>query len=123
MIRREVLDELKSRKWPNEDIFGIQLALEEALVNAIRHGNDEDATKRVHVECHLADDLVRIQIVDEGSGFDPAQLPDPTAEEHREAPSGRGVLLMRRFMDRVEYNEKGNVVLLEKQRTRQAEKD
>ncbi|HBO44546.1 MAG TPA: ATP-binding protein [Planctomycetaceae bacterium] len=116
-VRREVLEELKRHDWSKHDVFSIHLALEEALVNAIEHGNDLDPGKRVQVRCQLADDLVRIEVVDEGPGFDPAQVPDPTDDEHRERPGGRGVLLMRRFMDRVEYSSKGNSVVLEKRRS------
>jgi len=116
-IRQEVLRQLHQRQWAKHDVFSIHLALEEALVNAIRHGNALDAAKEVHVQCRMSDDLMQIEVADQGNGFDPAGLPDPTDHAHRETPSGRGVLLMRRFMDRVEFNEKGNVVLLEKRRT------
>ncbi|MBN2215750.1 MAG: ATP-binding protein [Pirellulales bacterium] len=120
-VRQEILRQLKQRKWGKHDVFSVHLALEEALVNAIRHGNALDAAKTVHVWCRMSDDLVRIEVTDQGNGFDPARLPDPTDHEHRDIPSGRGVLLMRRFMDRVEFNEQGNAVLLEKRRTPAAE--
>jgi len=116
-VRREVLQQLKRQKWLKHDVFGIHLALEEALVNAIRHGNTLDAAKTVHVQCRVSDDLVQIEVTDQGAGFNPAALPDPTDNEHRVIPGGRGVLLMRRFMDRVQFNEKGNGVLMEKRRT------
>jgi serine/threonine-protein kinase RsbW len=117
-IRREVLWQLRQQKWDNRDVFSVHLALEEALVNAIKHGNALDAAKQVRVRCGLADDLMRIEVIDEGNGFDPGGIPDPTVGEHREMPGGRGVMLMRRFMDRVEFNEKGNAVVLEKRRTK-----
>ena len=104
--------------WVDHDIFSIHLALEEALVNAIKHGNGLDLAKQVRVRCRMSDDLVQIEIADEGEGFDPTRVPDPTDEHHRECPNGRGVMLMRSFMDRVEYNERGNCVLLEKRRTK-----
>jgi serine/threonine-protein kinase RsbW len=116
-IRREVLRQLRQRKWPKYDVFSVHLALEEALVNAMTHGNGLDAAKQVQVRCRLADDLVQIEVTDEGEGFDPNRLPDCTDEQHREIPSGRGVMLMRRFMDHVQYNAKGNAVVLEKRRT------
>jgi serine/threonine-protein kinase RsbW len=116
-VRREVLGQLRHRNWIKHDIFSIHLALEEALVNAIEHGNNLDATKFVHVQCRLSDDLMQIEVSDQGNGFDPDNLPDPTDRQHREIPGGRGVLLMRRFMDRVQFNEKGNAVLLEKRRS------
>lgn len=117
-VRREVLRQLKRQHWDQHDTFSIRLALEEALVNAIKHGNALDATKQVRVRCRMSDDLIQIEVVDEGNGFDPESIPDPTNGERREMPDGRGVMLMRRFMDRVEFNDKGNGVLLEKQRTR-----
>ena len=116
-VRREVLRELQRHHWSKHDVFSIHLALEEALVNAIEHGNEFDPEKQVRVCCQLADDLLRIEVTDEGPGFDPAKVPDPTDEQHLENPGGRGVLLMRRFMDRVEYSAKGNAVVLEKRRT------
>jgi serine/threonine-protein kinase RsbW len=116
-IRREVLRQLRQQRWDKHDIFSVHLALEEALVNAIRHGNRLDAAKQVRVRCDLSDDLMRIEVADEGNGFDPNGIPDPTDCEHREMPCGRVVMLMRRFMDRVDFNAKGNAVLLEKRRT------
>jgi serine/threonine-protein kinase RsbW len=70
----------------------------------------------VHVECEVSADRVRVAITDEGPGFDPASVPDCTAEERLEAPSGRGVMLMRSFMTSIEYNAAGNAVVLEKVR-------
>jgi serine/threonine-protein kinase RsbW len=70
----------------------------------------------VHVDCHVSRDHVRVEITDEGQGFDPASVPDCTLEERLEAPSGRGVMLMRSFMTRITYNAKGNSVVLEKSR-------
>jgi serine/threonine-protein kinase RsbW len=116
-IRREVLRQLRQRKWPKYDVFSVHLAMEEALVNAMYHGNRLDASKQVQVRCRLADDLMQIEVADEGDGFDPNRLPDCTDEQHREIASGRGVMLMRRFMDRVQYNAKGNAVVLEKRRS------
>ena len=112
----EVLDELKSHGWGEHDIFGIHLAMEEALVNAITHGNRLDEDKQVRISCRMSPELVRIEITDEGEGFDPAAVPNPTDPGRLEAPGGRGVLLMRSFMSRVEYNAPGNRVVMEKQR-------
>jgi serine/threonine-protein kinase RsbW len=64
----------------------------------------------------VAAERVRIEIIDEGEGFDPAIVPDCTLEDRLDVPSGRGVMLIRSFMTRVEYNEKGNAVVLEKAR-------
>src|SRR5208337_3774200 len=89
-VARQVLDELLSqlevRHWQQRDIFAVHLATEEALINAIHHGNGCDLRKTVHVICLLSGDLVRIEITDEGGGFDPSTLPDPTCDDRLHAP-------------------------------------
>lgn len=116
----EMLAELDRHEWPAADKFGIHLAAEEAIVNAILHGNRLDPRKQVHVICTVSRDRFRIDIADEGEGFDPALVPDCTQAERLEVPSGRGVMLMRSFMNRIEYNAKGNRVVLEKTRSPEA---
>ena len=118
-LLQEILQQLEKHDWIQHDIFSIHLAMEEALVNAIRHGNRLDTSKHVHVACRMKPDLVRIEITDEGEGFDPSSVPDPTDPDHIEAPSGRGLMLMRSFMSRVEYNDVGNHVVMEKERAKQ----
>ncbi|MFN7813911.1 MAG: ATP-binding protein [Planctomycetia bacterium] len=113
-IMDELLEQLDRHGWSATDKFGIHLAAEEAIVNAILHGNRLDPRKRVHVICTISPDLFRIDITDEGDGFDPALVPDCTQEDRLTVPSGRGVMLMRSFMTRIEYNAKGNRVVLEK---------
>jgi serine/threonine-protein kinase RsbW len=119
---REVLDELltqlREKEWGQHDVFGIHLAMEEALMNAIKHGNRLDPRKCVRVACKLADDRVRIEVADEGPGFDPRAVPDCTDDDRLEIPSGRGLMLMKSFMSRVEYNDTGNSVVMEKDRVR-----
>jgi serine/threonine-protein kinase RsbW len=119
-IIHEVLKKLRTHGWTREEIFGVHLALEEGLMNAIKHGNGSDASKRVHLRCHLSPERILIEIRDEGLGFNPAAIPDPTQEMNLEAPSGRGVMLMRAYMSRVEFNECGNCVTMEKQRGNRA---
>ncbi len=116
-LLEEVLRELEVRHWGRHDLFGVHLAMEEALVNAIKHGNRSDSTKRVQVCCRVSPERVRIQITDEGQGFSPDRLPDPTDPDRLEAPGGRGVMLMKAFMSRVEYNGPGNSVILVKERS------
>jgi len=113
----EVLAQLEVHEYTPKDIFSVHMAVEEALVNAIKHGNGLDAHKRVRVACHLSKVRLRIEIEDEGSGFDPNQVPDPTDPGNIELPCGRGLMLMRSFMDNVEYNKAGNRVVMEKHRT------
>lgn len=115
-VLEDVLAALERLQWVQHDIFSVHLAMEEALVNAIKHGNRNDASKQVHVDCRIAADLFWIQICDEGPGFDPNQVPDPTDDDRLDVPSGRGIMLMRSFMSRVEYDVRGNCVVMEKRR-------
>jgi serine/threonine-protein kinase RsbW len=115
-ILNEILKQLEKHHWQEHDIFGVHLAIEEALVNAIKHGNRLDQHKRVHVVCHVAPDRVRVEITDEGQGFDFTQVPDPTDPSNLESPCGRGIMLMKSFMNRVEFDESGSRVVMEKQR-------
>ena len=115
-LLEEVLQQLQRQHWIPHDIFSVHLAMEEALVNAVKHGNRLDTTKQIRVTCRISPDLLRVEIADEGEGFDPAIIPDPTDSRHIESPTGRGIMLMRSFMSRVEYNDVGNRVVLEKER-------
>jgi serine/threonine-protein kinase RsbW len=103
---------LESSAAHTHDVFSIKLALEEALVNAIKHGNQLDKSKKVHISYRLHIDRFEIQITDEGPGFDPADVPDPTAIENLERPCGRGLMLMRHYMTEVTYNQCGNSVTM-----------
>lgn len=116
----ELLAELEASGWPTKDVYGVHLALEEALVNAIHHGNKDDSSKYVELRFYLTDDKVRLEIEDEGAGFDPAKLPDPTDDEFLDRPNGRGVLLIRTFMTRVNYLGRGNVCVMEKETSQPA---
>jgi serine/threonine-protein kinase RsbW len=112
----DLLRELSSAGWSDQEIFGVHLAVEEAVVNAIKHGNQLDENKQVSVSCRLLRDRLWIEIIDEGIGFDPQCVPDCTADENLCAPNGRGIMLMRSFMSRVQYSPQGNCVVLEKER-------
>jgi serine/threonine-protein kinase RsbW len=102
--------------WSDKQIFHVRLALEEALVNAIHHGNGGDPTKAVRVWWDVRPDEVEAVIEDEGPGFDPSHVPDPCESENLDRPCGRGLLLMRAFLTTVSYNEQGNRVSLYKRR-------
>jgi serine/threonine-protein kinase RsbW len=112
----EIAVQLEVLGWGAQDSFGVQMALEEALTNAIRHGNRMDTSKAVRLACHADDRQVEIEIADEGPGFRPEEVPDATAPENLEKPSGRGILLMRAYMDQVEHAGAGNIVVMRKQR-------
>ena len=98
--------------YPPQDLFAVGLALDEALVNAIKHGHRRDPRKRVEVRYRVDPGEVRVEILDQGPGFDPARVPDPRAAENRGRESGRGLLLMRAYMTWVRHNERGNGVTL-----------
>jgi serine/threonine-protein kinase RsbW len=112
----EVLQELQARHWCQHDVFAVHLAMEEALVNAIIHGNRLARDKHVRISCRMSPELIRVEIADEGPGFDPDTLPDPTTPDRLGCPGGRGVMLMKAFMSRVEWGESGNRVVLERRR-------
>lgn len=115
-VQERIVKMLEDLDFPTRDVFGVRLALEEALVNAIKHGNRMDPAKQVRIHWAINSESVRIEIEDEGTGFRPEDIPDPTAEENLEKPSGRGIMLMRAFMSEVGYNASGNRVTLVKRR-------
>jgi serine/threonine-protein kinase RsbW len=107
-LQSEVSAALHAHAYDDAAAFAIRLALEEALVNGFRHGNKGNPDKRVTVLCVIDGEHVRLEVTDEGEGFDPGSVPDPTAEENIEIPSGRGIMLMRAYMTTVEYVPPGN---------------
>ncbi|MDR1483376.1 MAG: ATP-binding protein [Planctomycetaceae bacterium] len=112
----QAMEQLETTEWSSKEKFAINMALEEALVNAVQHGNDSDPNKNVHFVCRLNDNLIYVRIEDEGPGFDPDAIPDPTDAEHILDNHGRGVLLIKSFVTRVRWNEKGCVIEFEKER-------
>ena len=113
-IQEVIEGSMRALEYGEHDIFGIRLALEEALVNAIKHGNNMDRTKQVRIAYRVQRELFEIQITDEGTGFDPCDVPDPTAVENLERPCGRGLMLMRYYMSEVAFLEGGNSVRMTK---------
>jgi serine/threonine-protein kinase RsbW len=97
-----------------EAVSDVEIALREALANAIIHGNHEDRRKHVHVTCRCEPDEVSIAVKDEGSGFDINTVPDPTTRKNIEAAHGRGILMMKSLMDEVSFEEGGVVVHMRK---------
>jgi serine/threonine-protein kinase RsbW len=108
---------MAAAEYPGRDVFGVQLALEEALVNAVKHGNGGDPARSVCVGYRVTDRRVLAEVQDEGPGFDPRQIPDPTASENLDRPCGRGVLLMQHYMTWVRYHVPCNRVTLCKERS------
>lgn len=100
--------------YSQRDVFGMRLAVEEAIVNGVRHGHQYDPTKQVLVQYKVRPDRVLVRIQDEGPGFRPTDVPDPTALDNLARCSGRGLFLMQNYATRVRYNTRGNSVTLSK---------
>lgn len=102
------------RAHVREESLGInfRVGLSEALANAMLYGNERDPNKRVRVEVCVAGTRVTARVTDEGEGFDPKSVPDPTEPANITKPCGRGLFLMRKLCDEVRFNEKGNSVTL-----------
>ncbi len=115
-VQAEIEQALQQGQFGEHEIFGIKLALEEALINAIKHGNQMDQSKKVHIAYRVHGDRFEVTITDEGPGFDPEDVPDPTAPENLERPCGRGLLLMRHYMTEVAHRDRGRAVIMAKVR-------
>lgn len=92
--------------------LNLRVGLSEALANAMLYGNCRDPRKRVRIEARITPDEVRVRVTDEGHGFDPDKLADPTLPANRRRLGGRGIFLIRKMMDHVEFNEKGNAITM-----------
>lgn len=108
---------LEDLGWEGRDLFHIHMAVEEGVVNAIEHGNKRQPDKSVHILFKASSDVVEVEITDEGEGFDPTTLPDPTEEDQLDKPRGRGVHLIRQLMTESRYNAKGNSLYMRKNRS------
>jgi serine/threonine-protein kinase RsbW len=108
--QKKILDEVADRGFNSQSAFAIKLALEEAMINAIKHGNKLDPKKKVHIKTRITPLQAEIEIEDEGPGFDRGDVPDPTCEENIEKCSGRGILLIEAYMNNVEWSHGGRRV-------------
>ena len=106
-VQARILDEVGKFKYNSDSAFAIKLSLEEAVVNAIKHGNKLDVTKRVFIEALVGPDQTELTIEDEGPGFQRAEVPDPTSPENLEKCSGRGILLIEAYMNGVSWSNSG----------------
>ena len=116
-LEQRILSVVRSLGFCEDDLFNLRLAMDEALINAIMHGNHGYEHKRVVVSLTATDDFVQVRVRDEGDGFDIGSLFDPTEEEHIHDTHGRGVFLIRQFMTEVTFNEKGNEITFGLRRT------
>jgi len=105
----------KEKKAISKDtLFDIKLCVEEAIRNAVVHGNENKADLPIEISFSIKGDKIKITICDSGKGFVFGDLPDPTDGKNLHKESGRGIYIMHRLMDKLEYNEKGNCVTMEK---------
>ncbi len=111
-VCNQILSKLEDNSFSKDDIFAIHLTLEEAVINAVKHGNKMDPNKKVTVSYSIDSEKVEISITDEGNGFSPESIADPRSGDGLFKPGGRGLLLMNSYMDIVKYNERGNSVFM-----------
>lgn len=106
-VQKRILEAAERHGFSGESFFALRIALEEALVNAIKHGNRLDPQKKVHVEARVTPKRAEILVEDEGAGFDRTCVPDPTHEDNLEKCSGRGILLIEAYMSEVQWDRGG----------------
>jgi len=112
-IVESAIDEMMSKIGIKQENYGkILVSTMEAVNNAILHGNNLDVEKMVDVEISYKAKMLRIKIKDEGRGFIPENVPDPTTPENIEEINGRGIFLMTRLADEVKYSKRGNSVTM-----------
>ncbi|MHC4130936.1 MAG: ATP-binding protein [Planctomycetota bacterium] len=104
----KIVSELQVANFNKDDIFAVHLALEEAITNAVKHGNKMDPDKKVKIKYKITSDKVEISITDQGDGFIPDRVPDPRVGENLYKSEGRGLLLIQSFMNQVTFNKNGN---------------
>lgn len=115
-VQRQILDVAEKNGYQDQCLFAIKIALEEALVNAIKHGNKHDKSKHVTIEAMISPLVAEIMVEDEGPGFHRPDVPDPLAEENLEKPSGRGLLLIESYMSKVSWDHGGRRLRMVKNR-------
>jgi serine/threonine-protein kinase RsbW len=109
---RSILEAAQASGYCENATFAIKLALEEAVTNAFRHGNKRDPSKHITVRYEVTPHRIEVEVIDEGNGFEPDKVPDPTQPEYIDRPHGRGIMLMRAYLDEVRYSQRGNAVRL-----------
>jgi serine/threonine-protein kinase RsbW len=109
-VQSRILEEVTRRHFGPNSTFAIKLSLEEALINAVKHGNRLDPGKMVRVQATITPEQAEIIVEDEGCGFDRSCVPDPTADENLQKLHGRGIMLMEAYMDEIQWSCKGRRV-------------
>ncbi|MEM8889438.1 MAG: ATP-binding protein [Bacteroidota bacterium] len=106
------IEEIKEKLNFQDDVYGnVMVAVTEAINNSIYHGNKEDQSKKIYLDFEMKNDYrLLVRVKDEGEGFDPDALADPTAPENLENIGGRGVFLMQHLADEIKFTDEGRVV-------------
>lgn len=112
-VIENAIDDLCMKFSINHDYYGnIMVSVLEAVNNAIVHGNDLNPKKKVHVVFDINNDVLEVTVADQGKGFDPATIEDPTSPENIERVNGRGVFIMTKLSDNIKFKESGTVVTM-----------
>lgn len=107
-VSERILEAAERVGYTKASRFAIRLAFEEAVTNAFHHGHADRPGQSIRVECAVSPQSVWIAVEDQGPGFRPEDVPDPTLDENLSLPSGRGLMLIRTYMTQVLHNDKGN---------------
>ena len=118
-----IIDDVMACGYDEDSTFAVKLALEEAMTNAVRHGNRGDAGKKITIRYAVSPEMMVICVRDEGEGFHPDGIPDPTKPERLSLPCGRGIMLMRAYMTDIEYRCGGREVRMVKMNPEVAKDD
>ena len=113
-VQDVILSSMKTMGYDEDALFAVRVSLEEALANALLHGHSGEADHTIEIAWLVEDMFVECIVTDQGRGYDPESIPDPTADENLTLPSGRGLAMMRAFMDEVSVNEQGNCVTMKR---------
>ncbi|ADU65660.1 ATP-binding region ATPase domain protein [Desulfurispirillum indicum S5] len=109
---KHIVERIPDGYFTPKKLYRVRLAVDEAMTNAIMHGNKSDTTKSVQVNLHCNSHGINISITDEGDGFDQRAVPQPTADENLLRTGGRGIYIVAHYADSLTYNDKGNQVTL-----------
>jgi serine/threonine-protein kinase RsbW len=113
-VTKKFINDLREKGIDEDIIFDINVGFEEALRNAMIHGNRQSKDKKVRIETEVTPEMVIISVEDEGGGFDHETLPDPTLDENLLKESGRGVYLIKHLMDEVDFQNGGRRIIMKK---------
>lgn len=113
-VESNILNLMKSLFYSEDAMFSVRVAIEEALANALLHGHHGDVQKEITVTWKVDEIAVEFSVTDQGRGYDSKSIPDPTADENLNIPSGRGLAMISAFMDEITLNEQGNCVFMKR---------